>query len=237
MKKVGGKPAVEFLLNFAQNKASTEKRRAAALAALQGNLDKSNPAHANIILTIAADGGTPDSVRDVALQRVGEFPRSMVVGPLFQLFNNENWKVRWVAAKLVLQMSDASQIPEFMSKMGQAEGMAISEPLVYGGLLADVKGSPSPGEIADKYAGSNNPVQDRLTALGYYYATGTAATLSKVEPYAKDKEATPKCKADAKECEWKCTVHGASGDETKDIKTVGDFVEYCVVPAMQKRAK
>jgi hypothetical protein len=61
--------------------------------------------------------------------------------------------------------------------------------------------------------------------------------LSKVEPYAKDKEATPKCKADAKECEWKCTVHGASGDETKDVKTVGDFVELCVVPAMQKRAK
>ncbi|HEY2408303.1 MAG TPA: hypothetical protein VGI10_19985 [Polyangiaceae bacterium] len=237
MKKIGGKPVVEFLLNFAQNKAYAEKRRAAALAALQGNLDKNNPSHAQIILTIAADSATPDAVRDVALQRVGEFPRSVVVGHLFELFKSDAWKVRWVAAELVLKMSDASQIPEFMSKLGQAEGMALTEPLSYGGLLADLKGTPSPTEIADKYAAPNNPVQDRLTALGFYYATGTAAMLSKVEPYAKDKEPTPKCKPDAKECEWKCTVHGAGGDETKDVKTVGDFVELCVTPAMQKRTK
>jgi hypothetical protein len=32
-------------------------------------------------------------------------------------------------------------------------------------------------------------------------------------------------------------VQGASGEETKEIKTVGDFVEFCVKPAMEKRAK
>jgi hypothetical protein len=237
MKKIGGKPVVDYLLNYVQDKNGVEKRRAAAMAALQGNLDRNNTAQAQAVLTIAGDPGTPDSLRDVALQRVGEFPRTMVVEKLYELFRNDNWKVRWVAASLVLKMSDASQVPEFMAKLGQADGLAITEPLSYGGLFSDLKGPPSPSELADKYSGPGNSVAARLTALSYYYSSGTPADLPKVEAFDKDTTATPKCKTDAKECEWKCTVQGASGDETKEIKTVGEFVEFCVKPAMQKRAK
>ncbi|HEY4104933.1 MAG TPA: hypothetical protein VGM44_13640, partial [Polyangiaceae bacterium] len=218
MKKIGGKPVVDYLLGYVQDKNGIEKRRAAAMAALQGNLDRNNGAQAQVVLNVAGDPGTPDAVRDVALQRVGEFPRATVVEKLYELFRSDNWKVRWVAASLVLKMSDTSQVPEFMSRLGQAEGMAITEPLSYGGLLADMKGSPSPTELADKYDTSGNSVQARLTALSYYYSAGKAADVPKVEPFAKDTTATPKCKPDAKECEWKCTVHGASGDEVKDIK-------------------
>lgn len=235
MKKIGGKPVVDYLLGYVQDKAGIEKRRAAAMAALQGNLDRNNATQAQVVLNIAGDPGTPDSLRDVALQRVGEFPRAMVVEKLYELFKNENWKVRWVAASLVLKMSDTSQVPEFMSRIGQAEGLAITEPLSYGGLLSDMKGAPPPAELADKYSTSSNSVPARLTALSYYYAVGTQADLPKVEGFDKDSTATPKCKADAKECEWKCTVQGASGDEVKEIKTVGEFVEFCVKPAMQKR--
>ena len=237
MKKIGGKPVVEYLLGFVQDKSGLEKRRAAAMAALQGNLDRNNAAQAHIALAIAGDPSTPDSLRELSLQRVGEFPRAMVIDKLFELFKNENWKVRWVAASLVLKMSSTSQMPDFMSKLGQAEGLALTEPLSYGGLLADLKGSPSPAEVAAKYAAPGNSVPARLTALGYYYSAGTPADLAKVEGFEKDTAATPKCKADAKDCEWKCTVQGATGDETKDIKTVGEFVEYCVKPAIQKRAK
>lgn len=237
MKKIGGKPVVEYLLGFVQDKNALEKRRTAAMAALQGNLDRNNAAQAQVALTIAGDPATPDSLRELSLQRVGEFPRAMVVEKLYELFKTDNWKVRWVAASLVLKMSDASQIPEFMSKLGEAEGLAITEPLSYGGLLADIKGSPNPAELAAKYAPPGNSVAARLTALSYYYSSGTPADLPKVEGFEKDATATPKCKADAKECEWKCTVQGASGEETKDIKTVGEFVEFCVKPAMQKRAK
>jgi hypothetical protein len=237
MKKIGGKPVVDYLLAYVQDKNGIEKRRAAAMAALQGNLDRNNTAQAQVVLNIAGDPGTPDSLRDVALQRVGEFPRTMVVEKLYELFKTDNWKVRWVAASLVLKMSDASQIPEFMSKIGQAESLAITEPLTYGGLFADLKGPPSPAELADKYSGPGNSVPARLTALSYYYSSGTPADLPKVEAFDKDSTATPKCKADAKECEWKCTVKGANGDEVKEIKTVGEFVEFCVKPAMQKRAK
>jgi hypothetical protein len=237
MKKIGGKPVVDYLLGFVQDKNGLEKRRAAAMAALQGNLDRNNTAQAQVALSIAGDAATPDSLRDVSLQRVGEFPRAMVVEKLYELFKNDNWKVRWVAASLVLKMSDTSQIPEFMSKLGQAEGLAITEPLSYGGLLSDLKGTPTPAAIAEKYSATGNSVAARLTALSYYYSSGTAADAAKVAAYAKDSAATPKCKPDAKECEWKCTVQGASGDETKDIKTVGEFVEFCVKPAMDNRAK
>jgi len=238
MKKMGGKPVVEYLLAFVQDKNALEKRRAAAMAALQGNLDRNNAAQAQVALAIAGDSTTPDNLRDLSLQRVGEFPRAMVVDKLFELFKNDNWKVRWVAATLVLKMSDSSQVPEFMSKLGQADGLAITEPLSYGGLLADLKGTPTPAELAAKYSTTGNSVAARLTALSYYYSLGTPADLPKVETFEKDNAATPKCKPDAKECEWKCTVQGANGaDETKEIKTVGEFVEFCVKPAMQKRAK
>ncbi len=153
MKKMGGKPVVEYLLGFVQDKNGLEKRRAAAMAALQGNLDRNSTAQAQVALAIAGDPATPDSLRDLSLQRVGEFPRAMVVEKLFELFKNDNWKVRWVAASLVLKMSDSSQIPEFMSKLGQAEGLAITEPLSYGGLLSDVKGTPRPGCAGCKILG------------------------------------------------------------------------------------
>jgi hypothetical protein len=237
MKKMGGKPVVNYLLGFVQDKNMIEKRRAAAMAALQGNLDRNNAQQAQITLSIAGDPNTPDGLRDVALQRVGEFPRAMVVEKLYELFKNDNWKVRWVAASLVLKMSDASQIPEFMTRLGQAEGLAITEPLSYGGLLADLKGPPSPAELAEKYAGTGNSVPARLTALSYYYSAGAPADLAKVAAFEKDTTVTPKCKPDAKECEWKCNVVGAAGEETKEIKTVGEFVEFCVKPALEKRAK
>jgi hypothetical protein len=234
MKKVGGKPAVAFLLAFAQSKQEDEKRRAAALAALQGNLDKKDTAHATAVLAVAGATDTPDSVRDQALQRVGELPRPLVIEKLYDLFKDPNWKVRQVAAQLVLKMSETPQLPEFFDKLGKAENMAITEPLRYGALLATMKGSPSPAEVAEKYAAPGHPVQDRLAALGYYYNVGTAADVPKIAGYTSDRTATPKCKADAKDCDWKCEIATGKGSETKEVTTLGEFVEHCVKPAMEK---
>lgn len=235
MKKVGGKPVVSFLLGFAQDKGQDAKRRAAAIAALQGNLDKNNAEHAKAILAIAGASDTPDNVRDLALQRIGELPRPLVIEKLYELFKDDNWKVRWVAAELVLKMSETPQLPEFFSKLGQAKNMALTEPLKYGGLIANMKGAPPPSEVAEKYSASGHPVEVRLAALGYYYNVGTAADVPKVSGYMSDRTATPKCKADAKDCDWKCDVQTDKGSETKEVTTLGDFVELCVKPAMEKR--
>lgn len=240
MKKVGGKPVVDYLLGFIQDKNESEKRRATAMAALQGNLERTNQAHAEVTLAVASAADTPDQLRDVAFARLGEFPRQMILGKLYDLFKNDNWKVRWVAAELILKTSDTSELPQFFNKLGQADHFAITEPLRYGALIAAMKAGPNAqpaAQIVDKYAAAPHPVQVRMAALGYYFEIGTKADLPKVESYASDKAKAPTCKESAKECEWKCEVGSPDKRETKEISTLGDFVTYCVKPAMEGRAK
>ena len=235
MKRLGGKPVVEYLIAFAEDGTRKEKLRSAALVALQGKLDRSSTAHADAVLAIASAADTPDSLRDAALQRVAEFPREMVLSKLYGLFDHANWKVRWVAAGLILRMSDTSELEAFFHRLGKAEGMSISEPLRYGGLLASMKGPPAPAEAADKFARASYPAQVRTSALGYYYAVGTRADLPKVEAYARDRMRAPSCQKDSKECEWKCEVASGGSREAKDIATIGDFVTYCIKPVMEAR--
>jgi hypothetical protein len=234
MKKVGRAPAVRYLIDFAKNDKH-EKRRAAALAALEGNLDKNNPKDVAAVLDIASAPDTPDSVRDVALRRVGELPRKQVVDRLFSLFGNDNWKIRWVSAELVLKMSETHQLGEFMSKLAGVKHMAITEPLRYGALIGEMKGKDKPEDLVDKYTSSDHAASVRLSALGYYYEYGTKAQLPKVEPFANDRAKVPDCKEGAADCEWKCAIGEGKSQEIKDIKTVGEFVQFCVKPAMEKR--
>ncbi len=236
MKRVGGAPAVNFLLTFAQDKSRSEKKRAASLAAVQGNLDRSNPAHADALLTVASAGDTPDSVRGQALTRVGELPRQLVVERLYQLFKDDNWNVRWVAGELVLKMSDTSQLPEFFDHIGKdAAGMSMSEPLGYGARITEMKGAKPPVEVVQAYLDKKSPVPARLTALGFYYHAGKPADLARLSSFADDKDKTPECKENAKECEWKCEIAAGDKRETKEIKTVAEFYEFCVKPAIESR--
>jgi hypothetical protein len=235
MKKVGGAPIVDYLLEFAKQKSTPDKRRAAALAALEGNVNRNNQRHVESVLEIASASDTPDTVRDIALRRVGELPRKQVVSKLFGLFDNENWKIRWVAAELVLKMSDTSNVDEFFREIGRAKGVSITEPLRYGALLGDMKGPHKPADLAAKYATRENPVNVRLSALGYWYEKGTKNDFAQVEPYAGERTKIPGCRGDSQDCEWKCAVGEGNNQELKDIATVGDFVQYCVKPAMEKR--
>ena len=233
MKKIGQPPIVEFLLNFALDKNQSEKRRATALLALEGQVDKDNKSQIDKILTLASAEDTPDSVRDAALRIVGEMPRPRVAERLYAMFDNKEWKIRWVAAELILKLSDSSHIDEFMSHLGKTKGMSITEPLRYGKLIGALKKvKVDPVDALDRYTASSYPVEDRLSALGYYYEGGTSVDVPKVERYASDSTKVPECLPAAKECEWKCTV----GDGEKTVATVGDFVTFCVKPALQKRA-
>ena len=121
MKKIGQAPSVEYLLNFGGDKAQSEKRRATALIALQGQIDKDNKSQVDRVLTLAAAEDTPDSVRDAAMRRVGEMPRKLVVDRLYPMFDSKEWKIRWVAAELILKMSDSSHIDEFMTHLGHTK--------------------------------------------------------------------------------------------------------------------
>jgi hypothetical protein len=150
------------------------------------------------------------------------------------MFDSDRWKLRWISAALLLKMTDSKTIDDWMGQLGKIKHMAITEPLTYGPGLKDVKGDTS--ELVAKYSAAKQPVPVRLSALGYYYGYGTQADLAKVEPFTSDTEKVPPCPKDAEECAWSCTVAGKEGPEVKEVATVGNFVEYCLLPAMKGRA-
>jgi hypothetical protein len=238
MKKIGQAPIVEYLLNFAGDKAQSEKRRATALIALEGKIDKDDKSQVERILALASGEETPDSVRDAALRRIGEMPRKLVVDRLYTMFDNKKWKIRWVAAELILKMSDSSHVDEFMNRLGRVNNMSITEPLRYGTLIGELKTAKVPAAtLIEKYVATAHPASVRLSALGYYYEGGDKGDLSKVDRYSSDSMKVPECVEDSKdECEWKCTVDSSGKPEEKAVTTVGEFVSYCVKPALEKRA-
>jgi hypothetical protein len=137
---------------------------------------------------------------------------------------------------LALRISDAAEVPEFMTKLGTIKEMAMAEPLTYGSTLNDVKGGEAPSAIAAKYLPPPNPVPVRLTALSWYFRHGAAANLEGVKRFQADTAKIPGCAKDAKDCEWKCEFAVNGKTEPKDITTLGEFVRYCVVPEMERRA-
>ena len=236
MKKVGGKPTVDFLISFASQASNSEKLRATALAALENNLDKNDMHHADAMFALASNNDTPDAVRQLALQRVGEMPRKNVVNRLYGLFDHPNWKVRWVAAELVLKMSDSTQVPEFMARIGTVKHMALAEPTRYGELLDAIKTPQKASDFVPQYLDGHNKVPVRLTALSWYFNDGTAKDIERLKQWTTDKAAAPKCPPNSKDCEWKCESETSDGkSEAHDINTVGEFVLYCVIPEIERR--
>lgn len=232
LKKIGQRPAVEYLFGVAGDKTKPEKRRQAALAALEGRLDRNNANDIARTLAIAGADDTPDSVREVALQRLAELPREAVAAKLYELFGNKKWKIRWVAASTLLKMSAAKDLPDFYAHLpqGAAPGFAVNEPLTYGGLIAAMKPPPTRDAMV---ASLKSPREtEKLTAIGYFYAVGKASDDPVVQPLGDDK--TPLPKTDDKEdpdAKWQCAV----GAELKPVATVGEFVKTCVLPVMDAR--
>lgn len=236
MKKVGGSAVVDYLVSFGADAKNDGKQRAAALAALEGKLDAKDAGQVSQLLKIVGGEDTPDIVRAVALNRVGEMPRKLVAEDLYKLFQSKKWRIRWTAADLLLTMSKAEHVPEFMKRIaGVNEGMSLSEPISYGRAIAKMKADTQ--ALAEKYAGPENSVPERLVALSYWYEAGDKSDLPKVEKYASDRSNVPECLEDAEGCEWKCAVGSGKSKETKDVKTVGDFVSYCIKPKMEANQK
>jgi len=236
MKRLGGRPVIEYLIQFGSDPKNSPERRKTALAALEGRVDKNNAADVDRIFTIAKDDSTPDEVRDIAFQRLGELPKDQVVPKLYTLFQNKKWKVRWVAAELVLRTIAPSQLPDFFNHL-PASHLAMQEPLTYGGLIFKMDppaGGPKPRDLMMGYLGSGQ-VGAKLTALGYFYQ-GKKADASVVDSRAADSTPVPKCEKDD-DCGWTCDIPkaGAADKNDKDSKTittVGEFAKYCIEPSM-----
>src|ERR1019366_8878012 len=154
MKRVGGRPTVDYCLAYAQNKANSEKSRTNALAALENRIDKNNPGDTTIIVDILTDDANPDPVRAVAMARLGELPKEMILPKLYALFDKK-WKVRLDAARMVLRTITTKDLPDFLQHLPQNDKtkLALSEPIAYGSLIMqmDPQGGPKPRDVLAKY--------------------------------------------------------------------------------------
>jgi len=237
MRKVGGRPVIDFCLDFAAKKDQGDKRRQAALAALEARLDRNNGEDIKRIFAIAASDA-PDIVLDQAFRRIGEMPREQVVDKLYELFKGERWKVRRAAAATVLRMSTVKHIDEFLAKLppdgSQSKGYGLPESFTYGALLGDLKDG-KPLDALRKHFNTGSAAA-RTSALAYWYTYGTKADLSTVQAFENDGTKVPVCETD-NDCKWSCEIAkegGGNQREAKDIKTVGEFVKYCIIPTMQE---
>lgn len=236
MKKLGGRSIVEFLVAFASDTKNSDDRRKTALAALEGRVDKNNDKDIDRLFQIAKDENTPDGTRDVAFARLGELPKEKIVGKLYTLFDQpKKWKIRWVAASVVLKVIKQKDVPEFMTHLpkGPAVKMGMGEAVAYGELINKMEGDPKGKDVVAPYLKSGE-LGPKLSAIGLYYG-GKKADQGVLTALEADKSPLPKCDA-TDECGWACDVPKASNPkeyESKALATVGEFVKLCVVPSME----
>ncbi len=237
MKKIGLKPSVDYLVKYAGDGSKPEARRKLALAALEGNLDKNNQGDLDRIFVIAKNNDTPDEVRDQAFRRMGEFPKDWILARLYQLSDPPKWKVRWVAFDVALTTMNLKQVPEFMGHLPKtpATKMGQTEPLTYAQRIKAMEGDPKAHlDAITPFLGAKE-LGPKLTAIGYFWQ-GKKDDRRFVQPFEGDGTLLPKCDA-ADECKWECDIPKAGNPketEPRELKTVGDWVKFCVLPNMEK---
>jgi hypothetical protein len=238
MKKIAGRPSIEWLIKYSSDSNKPAERRTLALAALEGNLDKNNKDELERIFALAKSNEAPDGVRDGAFRRMAEFPKEWFVPKLFTLGDPPKWKVRWVAFELALTTMNLKQVPEFMGHLPKtpATKMGMTEPLSYAAVIRDKMEGESKAKVDSVLPFLNSKeLGPKLVALGYFW-TGKKADIHYVQPHSEDSALLPKCEKDD-ECSWQCDVPKAGNPketEPKELKTVGEFVKFCLIPSMDK---
>jgi hypothetical protein len=243
MKKVGGRPAIEYLFGYAANAQMPADRRKLALAALEGRVDKNNPQDLQRTFDIAKSDDAPDQVRQVAFERLGEFPKEQIVPKLYTLFEPKKWKVRWVAAETILKtMKGTKEVADFLNRLPKSPNtkQGMTEGLSYGGIIRKMEpapGEPKPRDVIQPHlvANAKTDFGAKMTALGFFWE-GNKSDKPAVAPYQDDPTPLPKCEKED-DCSWSCDVPKAGNPketEPKELKTVGEFVKFCLIPSMEK---
>jgi hypothetical protein len=235
LKRIGGRPAVDYCLAFAHDKSKSEKMRVDALLAIENRVDKNVPNDVNIIFDIVKDDTNPDKVRGVAMARLGELPKEMILPKLYSLFDRK-WQVRMDAERMIVRMITTKELSDFMHHLPETAQTKIgmSEPLSTGAtvMAMDPQGGPKPRTVLNGFLESKE-LGAKLTAIGSYYQAkkGEASALT---PLESDKSPVPKCDP-ADQCGWTCDVPkpGSKETDTKTVTTVGEFVKWCVEPSLQ----
>jgi hypothetical protein len=249
MKAVGGRPIAQRLIAFAGDDNQKAELRSYALIALQKAIDTSNDSDLKALLAIAK-GKAPNDVKSNALVCIKQYPTAQVVKAFYDLFGEANWKVRYTAAMSVIDLmknekeKSGTSVKEFLDKLpAKAEGskMGLAEFHTYAKALAALpdtfKAKDALGEAL-----TSPKFGAKMVALGYYVEAGQPSDAAALSKFGTDKEAVPKCDADD-DCGWDrgCEVPKAGGKpdetETKPVATIGEYVNYCVLAQIDRRAK
>jgi hypothetical protein len=228
MKRVGGRPAVEYCLAYAHDKTKSEKMRTDALAALENRIDKNSANDVNSIFDIIRDDTNSDKVRGVAMARLGELPKEMILPKLYSLFDKK-WQVRLDAERMIVKTITTKELPDFMHRLPPTDKtkVSLSEAVSLGNVIMgmDAGSGPKPRAVLSQFTEAKE-LGAKLTAVGSYYGVkkSDAAALPALEA---DKTPVPKC-APEDQCGWSCDVN----KETKTVTNVGEFVKWCVEPSL-----
>ncbi len=239
MQKVGGQSVVDYCLKVANDKKPSVKIRQSALTALEGNIDKKDTKNINLLVELAKNKDTPLAVTDLAFRLLKRLPRDTVAKALYEMLDNDDWKIRRLAGSTILQMSKVENINEFLDELSKRakKNFNPNEARTYAAYIVDLK----EGKPLDKLKPhmKSEKIQARIVALSYYLISGTRKDIGAVKPFAEDTEKVPKCEEkdkDKSECSWECLVPTADKKKTekKTVETVGDFVNFCIVPQLQQ---
>lgn len=249
MKAVGGRPIAQRLLAFAADDKQKAESRSFALIALDKSVDTSNDSDMKALIGIAK-GAAPNDVKSNALLRMKNYPIPEAVKGYYQLFEISNWKVRYTAAMAVIDLmksekeKSGTNVKEFLDKLpAKADGakMGLAEFHTYAKAIAALPDSFKPKDALSE-ALTSPKFGAKMVGLGYYVEAGLPADAAALKKFETDKDAIPKCEADD-DCGWDrgCDVPKAGGKpdetETKPVATVGEYVLYCVLPQIDRRAK
>jgi hypothetical protein len=246
LKRVGGRAAIDFCLEFSADAKAKKERRMFAMAALELRLDPKNAEDLKRVFAIATSDA-PAEVLDLAFRRIGEMPREAVIDRLYEAFKLETkWKVRRSAASIVLKMAtEAKHLEEFFGKLPadkDPKNFARGEAINYGAMVGDLT-TIKPEDmrkLVDKYLPEPAPLTQRVTAASFYLVHGKPEDIKTLTPFELDKMALPVCDPPDEDCKWSCFVPKEgkpSESELREIKTFGEYVKLCVGPGITDRAK
>ena len=112
--------------------------------------------------------------------------------------------------------------------------MGMTEPISYGALIQKMENPGSEPKAKDAIVPylQSRELGPKLVALGYFYG-GKKSDIPLVAPHGDEGMPVAKCDKDD-ECGWSCDVAkpGSQEKESKEVRTVGEFVRFCVVPSM-----
>jgi hypothetical protein len=226
MQRLANQAVAQYCLDVAADDSTDAKLRRAALAAVALQVAKVPDAADKLVdLFVDEDDAT---LANGAVRLLANLPRDTLAPLLYKALPKLDWKRRRLAVITLLKVSSTDHVEELLAKLEDVKDFHLAEAISYGAWLAEMKGDV-PAAIAKRIEWG--PAEARLAAFGYYFANGTRHQMEALEKYGRDPQEIPPCEEE--DCEASCAV----GSKRRRVSTIGDFVDRCVLPAMERRKK